>query len=476
MKLTVRSLRELARKYLGQGYSRLTKAELVERLRVLPEKVRDEVETAATSVRGSARKVADRARTLAPSVGRRAPMLQSAHAVSAGKKGGKGKKETAPAPHPEETAEPSAAPVIPTLSDAQAVRHTRNGQGASATEPEAKGLPGAADASSPAAAESARALKTAASPDLEEPNPAVDEVPTSPRRDAHPVPKPQARQARADAQPGPSSTAAEPRATPRSKRRIRGPRNGQPVTEGFFVTPPSVEARERLSRVESGPRYDEQLGDLPSTYETEGTRALPRDPHTLFVFWSFQGSTLRRAAEGLKNARAVLRVFEGERLVREEPFDVQAPNFYVRDLAAGRTYRVEAYLVGDDGEAIRMGPPSNSVVLPPDGPSSVTTLRFLKVPQGLPLDRLREYVRDGRARLSERDADIEYFSWERFDLPGSAEGLLEKRVLRRQGAQGQGEGGGEQHGGDSSARGSWARNESGSGAGRWPRPRSGRTR
>ncbi len=188
------------------------------------------------------------------------------------------------------------------------------------------------------------------------------------------------------------------------------PHPAEPLVEGFFVARVAGEEEARRHRMveekaapvregHGGRVYDEKLGELPAQYEDDAVLLLPRDPHTLFFFWDFHPRTRQAAAEGLVSPRAVLRVFDGDQQVREVDFALESKSYYLHDLTPGRAYRVEACFVGRDGQSRRVGLSSSVVALPALGPSSNTEVRFLHVPWGLPLVRLKEYLRDGRARL-----------------------------------------------------------------------------
>ncbi len=205
----------------------------------------------------------------------------------------------------------------------------------------------------------------------------------------------------------------------------------EPLVEGFFVARVAGEDEARRHHLVEdkaptpteghGPHpYDEHLGELPDRYDDDAALLLPRDPHTLFFLWDFKDQTRAAAAAGLEGARAVLRVFEGAALVKELDFALESHSYYLHDLAPGRSYRVEAYFVGRDGRSQRVGMASNVIALPADGPSSNTEVRFLRVPWGLPLARLKEYLRDGRARLTGYDGPRPALQTRRDGGPSSA--------------------------------------------------------
>ncbi|NOK06714.1 MULTISPECIES: DUF4912 domain-containing protein [Myxococcus] len=205
----------------------------------------------------------------------------------------------------------------------------------------------------------------------------------------------------------------------------------EPVEEGFFVARVAGEEEARSHHlVESAPvppppTVDvEGLGELPEGYQDDAVLLLPRDPHTLFVSWDFSQGALLRAQDALEAPRTVLRVFGDEQMERELDFAVEARGFYIRGLPAGRTYRVEAHFVGRDGQSCRIGASSNRVTLPPAGVSTDLTVRFLRVP---PLEAVLPVAVVEAPPEEER----EYVSWRRVNLPGSG-GVLDVPEVHRE--------------------------------------------
>jgi hypothetical protein len=205
----------------------------------------------------------------------------------------------------------------------------------------------------------------------------------------------------------------------------------EPLVEGFFVARVAGEHEARRHHLshDAGGAGDlgEGPGELPEGYADDAAVALPRDPHTLFVYWDFAGSTRERALQGLSEPRAVLRVFDGEGLVREQDFALESRSFYLHDLEPGRAYRVEFHFVGRDGRSRRIGHSTNRVQLPPAGPSSDTSVRFMRVPSaGTPRAGALE---PQPAALPPAARVHEYITWRRVPLPGSGgyEDLMEVR-------------------------------------------------
>ncbi len=205
----------------------------------------------------------------------------------------------------------------------------------------------------------------------------------------------------------------------------------EPLVEGFFVARVAGEHEARRHHLthDAGVAGDlaDGPGELPEGYADDAAVALPRDPHTLFVYWDFSGSTRERAQQGLSEPRAVLRVFDGEGLVREQDFALESRSFYLHDLEPGRAYRVEFHFVGRDGRSRRIGHSTNRVQLPPSGPSADTSVRFMRVPSaGTPRAGALE---PQPASLPPAARVHEYITWRRVPLPGSGgyEDLMEVR-------------------------------------------------
>ena len=211
------------------------------------------------------------------------------------------------------------------------------------------------------------------------------------------------------------------------------PHAAEPLVEGFFVTKMAGtgEARRhhlleeqapRLPPADVSPERDERLGMLPLDYQDDAMVLLARDPHTLFVLWDFSDVSRKRALDGLPSPRAVLKVFDGEGLSREVDFALESRSFYLLGMTPGRTYRVEAHFVGADGRSRRIGHSSNRATLPPTGPSTDTSIRFLRMPPPPVVDRPRvEDVVAVPTRAPEPQ-EREYVTWRRVSLPGSAGG------------------------------------------------------
>jgi uncharacterized protein len=177
--------------------------------------------------------------------------------------------------------------------------------------------------------------------------------------------------------------------------------------------------------------YDEQLGDLPWSYGDDAFVALPRDPRTLFVYWDHAQQTLSSSFEGLDHPRTELWVFAragaGWDRVRVMEFALEARGFYVHDLEPGRLYRTEIHVVDRGGRERLLVPPSNEVALPPVGASPFVDDRFIRIPWDLPLGRLLGPGHAGSPFSEEARAMLARLSdWARFPGPtwgGSAGGM-----------------------------------------------------
>ncbi|HVE85746.1 MAG TPA: DUF4912 domain-containing protein, partial [Myxococcales bacterium] len=210
--------------------------------------------------------------------------------------------------------------------------------------------------------------------------------------------------------------------------------SAEPVGEGFFVARVAGElaARQhgltdRSSHVPPG-AVEEDLGELPVSYGDDDVLALPRDPHSLFFFWD------PKAAPAQEGARAVLRVFDGDRLIREVEFAPEQRSFYLHDLPAGVTYRLEAHLLDASG-ASRLVGQAKLVALPGEGPVRTAEVRFLKLPWHLALATLRDYLREGKAQVEVVQGKEAFTAWIRSPLPSSAE--LREGIMGERSAAGE---------------------------------------
>ncbi|HEX5752157.1 MAG TPA: DUF4912 domain-containing protein [Archangium sp.] len=205
----------------------------------------------------------------------------------------------------------------------------------------------------------------------------------------------------------------------------------EPLVEGFFVARMAgeqeawrhhlTESQKRRPREALGsPDYDEQLGDLPMDYEDDTALLLARDPQTLFVLWDFSAEARRRALDGLQSPRAVLRVYDdSDVLVRVIDVALESRSYYIHGLPPGHPYRVEAHFVGGNGRSRRIGHSSNRVFLPPGGPSEDTSVRYLRMPPVAVRGANMESVAATAPTRTPPFEEREYIIWRRVALPGS---------------------------------------------------------
>lgn len=197
----------------------------------------------------------------------------------------------------------------------------------------------------------------------------------------------------------------------------------------------------------ASPGYEENLGELPLDYGNDLALALARDPHTLFITWDFSPGLLARASQGLEAPRAVLRVFDAGSQVREEEIALESRSFYIHGLVPGRPYRVEVHFVGRDGRSRRIGSSTHLLTLPRVGVSPDTSVRFIRVPppqppgaQGVPPAGVRAGGLPGEQPLPEEQVEYieerEYIQWRRVPLPGSDEHLESSESRRARAARG----------------------------------------
>ncbi len=218
--------------------------------------------------------------------------------------------------------------------------------------------------------------------------------------------------------PGKPGEAREPRPEGYFVARVRGEAeaHGAPhaLTEDHLEEPGALaeevekEAAAAADAPAPAPEVDEGLGELPWGYGDDAVVALARDPFTLWCYWDYAHHTIQDAMRGLENPHAKLRVFEHGRLVRELDVALESRSYYINDLAPGRHYRVELFFYGTNGGQNRIGKASNTIGLPPRGPSPVLDDRFVTLSWGMPLARRHDlFARaqpEGGFSGEERDA------------------------------------------------------------------------
>ncbi len=230
----------------------------------------------------------------------------------------------------------------------------------------------------------------------------------------------------------------------KAKAQVAAPAGLDP--EGYFVARvrgeeavrhaphPMTEAAEegRPPAPPAAAEWDEGLGDLPWGYGDDVLLALPRDPHTLFLYWDHARDTVQHAFSGLEDGRAQLWIFvrnaEGgyERL-RAIDFALESRGFYVHELEPGRVYRAEIHVVDRGGRERLLPRPSNEIQLPPLGPSPIVDDRFARIPWDRPLSSwLREFFPGGPFSDEARALLARLSDWSRFSgrvWSGSAGGM-----------------------------------------------------
>jgi hypothetical protein len=371
-KMTLESLRELARKVLGPGHSRKTKGELI-----------DALQKAARGPEAPAREAAPPTREPG---GRPAGVAsRAARVAKVARQAGQAARDGARAVARAGKAAADAAAVgaaAGAKEAAKATRARRGGKVASAVAAVAGAAAGAA-AGVAAARKAAKGRRTPEGPDPE----------------GYFV------------------------------ARVRGE---DAVREAPH--PMTETADDRWTALEEGvgpPHYDERLGDLPLGYGDDALVALPRDPRTLFLYWDHARDTLARGFEGLDHPRVQLWVFgragAGWERVRAVDFALESRGYYVHELQPGRTYRAEIHAVDRAGHERLLGVPSNEVTLPPVGPSPLVDDRFIRIPWELPLGKLLGPGHAGGPFSDEARAMLARLSdWSRFSgttWGGSAGGM-----------------------------------------------------
>jgi len=310
---------------------------------------------------------------------------------------------------------------MPPSDPKKGARGTSTKAGKAAARPvAAAGKPGATKpaakaARAPASAARKPATKAAAKPATKTATKTAGAPARAAKKAAKPVPgvkkaasRPEARLAAQPAgTPAKGAKAAARPTTPRRPRaapRLEGAgRHDGPDPEGFFVARVRGEDAVREAPhqlLEPGgweeeppvpPLHDEGLGELPWTYGDDLLVALPRDPHTLFVYWDQARSTLDAAFGGLPGAKVQLWVFAGAGVgerVRVVDVAIEARGWYIHDLEPGRAYRTELHVIGADGQDRLLPGPSMGTALPPQGPSHVIDDRFASLPWDVPLPKL----------------------------------------------------------------------------------------
>ena len=368
--MTVQALRDLARKALGRGHSKLkTKNELIEALQAAQKKVAGAAEKAASKVRQA--------------TGRTAKATERAVENVRGKA-------------------------------REATRRRRAEREASATaRADAGGAGGGAEAERPSVA--ARASSAAGQAARDAAN-AVRDVAGAARQGAKRVRD----RFRGEREPDPAGYIVA---------RVAGEAAARSAPHALTESALETERAGPDAPSDDGPRdgdgppstgYDERLGELPWTYGDDALIALPRDPTTLFFYWDHAAETLRSAFDGLDGGRPQLWIYAREpsggwTKVREVEFALESRSYYIHDLDPGRVYRAEIHVVDRAGRAKLLPRTSNEMMLPPVGPSPVIDDRFMRILWSEPLQRLLRDARPGGAFPEDVRAQLARLSdWSRF--------------------------------------------------------------
>jgi uncharacterized protein len=361
--MTVQALRDLARKALGRGHSKLkTKTELIEALQAAQKKVAGAAEKAASKVREAA--------------GRAARVADRSERAEKGAEAMRGKPR-----EPARAREKEKGGVEP-----------RGGSKAGqAAREAARAVRDAADA----ARAGARRVRAALRGGEREPDPEgyiVARVAgeAAARGAPHPMTE--------------SAMDAERRSAAGAD--LDGEGAADELDEAGAPTAPGA--------------YEENLGELPWAYGDDTLMALPRDPSTLFFYWDHAQETLRHAWEGLEGGRPQLWVFVMEpsgawTKVRAVDFALESRSYYIHDLEPGRVYRAEIHVVDRAGRDKLLPKASNEMMLPPVGPSPVIDDRFMRILWSEPLQRLLRDAKPGGAFPEDVRAQLARLSdWSRF--------------------------------------------------------------
>jgi hypothetical protein len=405
--LTVRALRELAKKYLGPGYSRLkTKAELITALakKMSPAERRAAAQHAAKGI-VVASKPTNGVSHSPTTNGKAEPRPTNSRSEPKAEKPSEKSSEKI---EKAEKAEPSK--VEPKAEKFSRTEKPARGEKPAPSEPVTP--PSAPATARPSSSESARKSKPA-TPAEPVPTPIPTPIPT-------PTPAPSVAALRREAEEQETKKSTGSRAESKTESKLAGKELEGEIAEIAAAidtveieaeaaaeveaeigvesdvesepkTPAEVEAEKVEPRVISKAEQDlinENLGDLPWGYDDDAVVVMARDPHTLWVYWDFSFETQRRSISGLTNPRAVLRLYDGAEVVREVEIALEAKSWYLHNVTPGHKYRAEIQYVSRQGpERRRIGGASNQALVPSEGPSPVIEDRFVTLPYDTPLTR-----------------------------------------------------------------------------------------
>ncbi len=460
--MTIDALRDLARKVLGRGHSRLeTKGDLVQALQGAEKNVTQAAGKAAARAKDAGARAAKATGDAAARVkdaGARAAKATGEAAVRAKDAGGRAAKATGEAAARVKDAGGRAAKAT---GDAAARVKDAGGRAAKATGDAAARVKNAGGRAAKATGEAAARVKDAGGRAAKVTGKAMDavregagvgrEIATGAARvlvatamTAQAVVETvqksaaatKARKKREEEEPGAdegeaAGSAGEAGSEGHMIARIAGEAAAQnaphPMTEDSL---PATRAERRS--VAPAPVYEEHLGELPPSYGDDALVALPCDPTTLYVYWDHADATLRSAWQGLEGGRPQIWVFGREAdggwtRIRTVDFALESRSYFVHDLDPGRIYRAEIHLVDRQGNDRMLPNPSNEMMLPPAGPSPVVNDRFMRILWAEPLQAVLREDRAGGSFSEEIRAQLARLSdWTRFTgraWGGSAGGM-----------------------------------------------------
>jgi hypothetical protein len=426
--VTMSYLRDLARKHLGSGYSKLNKKELIAALAESVPALKKLARLAGIEL-PSRSKPAAKAAAPAAKPSREPSRGKETRAVDKkDKKKEPEKKAAAPKKEPERKAAPPKKE--PEKKAAPPKKEPEKKAAPPRKEPEKKAAPPKKEPEKKAAAHQGRkgsASHQSAPKDEDASSRKLAQVVNFP---------PRIRSARSAEEVWQEDTAEMVVESPELEGVFQ--HAAEPLVEGFFVARMMGERELRRHHLteEQAPRptfngavgYEEDLGELPLDYGNDLALALARDPHTLFITWDFSAATRARAMEGLNEPRAVLRVFDGERLVRELEVALESRSFYIHGLPPGRPYRVEAHFVERSGRSRRIGSSTHPITLPRTGPSPDKSVRYMQLPpppivpvQGAVPAPVVATAVSREEQGGEQGEERQYITWHRVPLPGSAD-------------------------------------------------------
>ena len=211
----------------------------------------------------------------------------------------------------------------------------------------------------------------------------------------------------------------------------------------FDMAPAKAKAKQTPKPVVT----DENLGELPDTYNTGRLFLAARDPHLLFAYWDLSGQKIGEYARQASDGRVVLRVFEKNHAapVAEATLAHDARNWYLPVSKAATTYTAELGFWRHNG-SFNVISRSREATTPPDEISANTTARFATIPVDISFDELlaivRQYHKDG-GQLAEEiqqlqatgfkfpfHVDVELGPWSP-EQAAKVEHILSGDVLRR---------------------------------------------